>query len=83
MGLTRSCSDVSAWKRLVDLPSTSDERISLITDIFLDRDVTEVAGLLHGEDVQSFVDAIDEVLSCHSIRFTGLDSPCSTKPPVY
>jgi len=38
-----------------------DERISLITDIFSDRDETEVVRHLCGDDAQTFVNIIDEV----------------------
>lgn len=46
---------------MIDSP-TSDERISLITDIFSDRHETEVAKFLSGDDAQSFVDVVVEVL---------------------
>ena len=52
---------VPAWKRLVD-SLTFEERISLITDILSDRHETEVAKRLCGEDAQSFVDVVHEVL---------------------
>ena len=55
-------SDAPAWKRLIDLPLTTDERVSLITTIFSDHDETEVVRWLRGDDAQSFVDVIDEVL---------------------
>ena len=54
-----ACNSVPAWKRMVKLPL---ERISLITDIFSDRDEIEVVEHLDGDDAQSFVDAIDKVL---------------------
>ena len=56
------CSGIPAWKRLIDRPLAKDERISLIADIFSDRDETEVVKCLRGGDAQSFVDVIDEVL---------------------
>ena len=56
------CSGIPAWKRLVNRPLTKDERISLITDIFSDPEETEVVKRLRGDDAQSFVDVIDEVL---------------------
>ena len=60
------CSGIPAWKRLIDRPLPKDERISLIADIFSDRDETEAVKCLRGGDAQSFVDVIDEVLS-HSL----------------
>ena len=59
---------VPAWKRLVD-SLTFEERISLVTDIFSDRHETEVANRLCGEDAQSFVDAVYEVLDTLAPRF--------------
>ena len=55
-------SDIPAWKSLIDHPLTSEERITLIADIFSDRDEAEAVKRLHGDDAQSFVDIIDEVL---------------------
>ena len=52
-----------AWKRLITSdPLTSDVRISLITDIFSDNDETEAAKGLCGDDAQTFVDVVEEVL---------------------
>ena len=56
-----ACSGVPAWKRAVELPLASDEQISLITDIFSDRDEIEVVKRLYGDDAQTFVDVIDKV----------------------
>ena len=61
--LTCSRSGTPAWKRLADHSLTSDERISLITAIFFDRSEIEVVGRLRGDDAQSFVDVMDQVLS--------------------
>ena len=47
---------------MVELPLASDDQISLITDILSDRDEIEVVKHLYGDDAQSFVDVIDEVL---------------------
>lgn len=55
---------VPAWKCLIDNPGLiSNERTSLVADIFLDR--SEIEGVMHLSrgDAQSFVDAIAEVLS--------------------
>ena len=60
-------SDIPAWKCLIDRSLTPDERISLIADIFSDHDETKAAKCLHGDDAQSFVNIIDEVLlHCHT-----------------
>jgi len=47
---------------LIDRPLATDQRISLITAIFSDHDETEAVKRLSGDDAQSFVDVIDEVL---------------------
>lgn len=54
-------STVPAWKRLIDRPLDTNERISLITDIFSDRSEIEAVRHLGGDDAQSFVDVMDEV----------------------
>ena len=54
-------SDIPAWKRLIICPLTTDERVSLITDIFSNRDDTEVVKLASRDETQFFVDVIDEV----------------------
>ena len=56
------CSGIPAWKRLIDRPFTTDERISLITAIFSDRGEIEAVKRLCGDHAQPFVDVIDEVL---------------------
>lgn len=50
------------WKRLIDRPLTAAERISLIVDLLSDRDETEAAKCLSGDDAQSFVNVVDEVI---------------------
>ena len=50
-----------AWKRLIDHPLSTDERIPLIESIVSDRDEAEIIGRLHGDDAQAFIDVIDEV----------------------
>ena len=47
---------------MIDCFLTADERISLITTIFSDRDEVEIVKDLQGDDAQSFVNVIDEVL---------------------
>ena len=56
------CGRIIAWKRSVDSPLTTNKRISLVTAIFSDRNAAEVVKRLSRDDVQSFVDVIDEVL---------------------
>ena len=62
LNLCLICSGTPAWKRLIDHPLTSDERISLIKDIFSDRNETEIVRHLVGDCAQSFVDVIDQVI---------------------
>ena len=50
------------WKRLIGHSLAAAERISLIIDLFSDRDENEAAKRLGGDDAQSFVDVVDEVL---------------------
>jgi len=66
-------SGIPAWKRLIGGSLAKEERISLITDLFSDRDETETVRDLHGDNAQSFVDVIDEVLP-HSSRKNGSPS---------
>jgi len=54
------CSGISDWKRLIDNPLSTDERISLITSIFSDRNKAKVVGHLTGDDAQTFIDVTDE-----------------------
>ena len=50
-----------AWKYLIDRPLTTDERVSLIANLFSDHDETETLKDLSGGDAQSFIDVIDRV----------------------
>ncbi|KAF9642913.1 kinase-like protein [Thelephora ganbajun] len=54
--------DIPAWKRLITQTLATDERISLITATFSDRDQVKMVKNLIGNDAQTFIDAIDEVL---------------------
>jgi len=65
------CRGIPAWKRLIDRPLARDKRISLIIYLFSDREETEAAKRLRGNDAQSFVDVIDEVLSRSRPRGMG------------
>ena len=56
-------SGIPAWERLIGCPLCLDERVSLITGIFSDRDETEVVERLQGDNAQAFVNTVDEVLS--------------------
>ena len=67
---------VPAWKRLINRPLDPSDRISLITEIFSDRDEIEAVRRLRREDAQSFVDIIDGVfhtLSAWRSRSTDLN----------
>ena len=64
-------SGIPVWKRLIDHPLAAAERISLIVDLLSDRDETEAAKCLSGDDAQSFVNVVDEVIP-HA--FTSEDS---------
>ena len=57
------CSGPPTWKRLIGQVLTAQERISLITTIFSDRNEIGVVQSLCGDDAQSFIDALDEVHS--------------------
>ncbi|KAF9644747.1 kinase-like protein, partial [Thelephora ganbajun] len=54
--------DLPAWERLINHTLSTDERISLITSLFSDRDEVEMVGYLSGDDAQAFIDVIDEAL---------------------
>ena len=50
---------------MIARPLAKDERISLITAIFSDRDETEAVKALCGDHAQAFVDAVDQVILSH------------------
>ena len=52
---------IPALKCLVDNPLGSNERASLIMDVFSVHSEAELVVRLRGNDAQPFVDAIDEV----------------------
>ena len=66
-----SYSDIPVWKTLIDNSLTTDERVSLITDLFSNRDATDSLNTLNESDAQSVIDAIDEVLVHSHVRMTG------------
>ena len=53
-------SDLPSWKRLISPALSMDERVSLITSVFSDRDEIEVFRNLSGDDARAFVDVVDE-----------------------
>ena len=59
------------WKHLIDRPLTVDERVSLIADLFSDRDEIDALKTLSESDAQSVVDVIDEVLVHSHVRMTA------------
>ena len=65
------CSNVPVWKHLIERTFTTDERVSLITDLFSDRGEIEALKNLSGGDAQLFVDVIDEVPSHSRAGMTG------------
>ena len=64
--------EAPVWKHLIDCPFTTDERVSLITDLFSDRDEIEALKGLGRGDAQSFIGVIDEVPFHSHVRITGL-----------
>ncbi|KAF9644872.1 kinase-like protein [Thelephora ganbajun] len=51
------------WKLLISNPLTTDERTSLLTTIFSNRDEVRVIENLSGDDAQNFIDVTYEVRS--------------------
>ena len=68
-------SNTPAWKCLIERSLTPDECTSLIADIFSDRDEAEAVKHLHGDNAQSFVDVIDEVLPIPYFKNGPIDQP--------
>ena len=56
-----ACSGIPAWRRLIYHSLAESERVSLIKDLFSDRDEIEAIKHLSRDDAQSFVDVLDEV----------------------
>ena len=63
--------DIPLWKRLINSPLTTDERVSLIAGLFSDSDEINTLKALSGSDAQSVIDVIDEVLDHSRVRMTG------------
>ena len=59
------------WKHLTDSRLTTDERISLVADLFSNRDEINTHKTLSRSDAQSVIDVIDEVLIHSHLRMTG------------
>jgi len=53
--------DVPAFKRLIEHAFVLCELPSLIESIFSNKDESDMVSSLHGDDVQTFIDVIDEV----------------------
>ena len=66
-----SYSDISVWKHLTNSPLTTDERVSLIADLFSDPDEIDTLKALGEGDAQSVIDVVDEVLVHSRARMTG------------
>ena len=65
------CSDIPVWKYLIDSPLTTGERVSLIADLFSDREEMDALKTLSGSNAQSVIDVIDEVLVHSRVRMIG------------
>ena len=57
-----ACSGLPAWRRLINGPLATTERVSLVTAIFSDRNEIETVKRLCGDDAQTVIDVMDEVL---------------------
>jgi len=60
-----------AWRRLISHTTPRDELPFLIETIFSGMRTTNIAGHLPGNDIQAFIDTIDEVRR-HTPRFQGI-----------
>ena len=60
--------DHPGWERLIRTPLATNERISLITTIFSNRDEIEMARHLNSGDAQTFIDVIHGVRSFFHLR---------------
>ena len=74
-------SDIPVWKHLTDSPLTTDERVSLIADIFSDRDEIDTLKDLSGSEAQSVIDVMDEVL-CPPLRQNDRSADLNSNPPI-
>ena len=74
------CSNVPLWKHLIDRPLTTDEHVSLVADLFSDRDEVEALKGLSGGDAQLFIDVVDKVSFRSRVRMAGLLTCARTLP---
>jgi len=74
------CSDIPAWRRLISRSHTTDERISLVTEIFSDSNEIRVVKCLREDDAQVFIDMIDEVPPSFLSRIPRLTSTQTFAP---
>ena len=65
------CRATPVWRELIDPPPTVDERIPIIAAIFSDPNETNAVERLCGDDAQSFVNAIYEVLAIILSKYTN------------
>lgn len=56
-------SEPPPWKQLIGCALDTQERVSLITDIFSEQDESDAVEHLHRQDAQAFVDVMYEVSS--------------------
>ena len=54
-------SEDPAWKQLINHSLDTEERVSLITKIFMDRNQVEMVRQLSRNDAQNFIDRVDGV----------------------
>ena len=57
-------SEQPPWKQLITRTFTTRERISLITTTFSDSNQVKMVNQLSGDDVQTFIDVLDEASPC-------------------
>ena len=63
--------DLPVWKHLTDNPLITDERVSLIAELFSDQGEIDTLKALNESDAQSVIDVIDKVLVHFHVRMTG------------
>jgi len=74
------CSKHPPWKQLITDTLAKDERTSLITKIFSDRDEVEIVMQLSGDNAQAFIDTI-AMVSSHDFRLKESVNRPRCKPP--
>ena len=63
-------SDIPVWRRLINSPLATGERVSLIADLLSDHDEIDTLETLSERDAQAVIDVIDEVLVYSRVRMT-------------